>query len=502
MQDTGVRHRLLAILAADAAGYSRLMAVDDVATLGELDAARDVFRANVASHDGKIIDMAGDSVLAVFDTASGAVSAALSIQQLLAAQAEEAPENLRLRFRIGIHLGDVLEKADGTVYGDGVNIAARLQALAEPGGVTVSDAVEAAVRHRIAATFEDLGEQQVKNIVDPVRAFRVVEGLPNGGASRVAPSRQCASRARRWPWWATGGVLGVLGVLAVASLLLLRQFGPAAGKEPPLLSVAVLPFSASGATDAAAADAFTRELSSAVGSAVLYSPVVSHASVMAQLAKTSDVSALARDLNVRYLVDGDLARGGDKVALAVHLIEARSGQQLWGARLEMTEAKVLDWPPLPVARATAELRRVLYEQEIQRLSREPEHAPSARELVFRGFNMDNLGTPEGRIAARRHCEQALRQYPQFAEAADHTGTSSRPEPRFCGPRPSRRRVDPPCRRERAQLRLRVVRARRSADLAKALGSCLRGQRQGVRARPVPCNRPGRARVLPHLPWQG
>jgi adenylate cyclase len=128
------KQRLAAILAADAAGYSLLMAVDDQATVATLDAARAVFRSHIESNQGRVIDMAGDSVLAVFETAAGAVIAALEIQQALPASTNALPENSRMPFRIGVHLGDVIEKTDGTDYGDGVNIAARLQALAEPGG--------------------------------------------------------------------------------------------------------------------------------------------------------------------------------------------------------------------------------------------------------------------------------------------------------------------------------------------------------------------------------
>ena len=173
MSDTGIRQRLAAILAADGVGYSRLMALDERATLTALDAARAVFRCAIESHQGRVIDMAGDSVLAVFDTATGAVSASLVIQAQLAAHSSEVPGDSQLQFRIGVHLGDVIEKADGTVYGDGVNIAARLQGLAEPGGVTVSDSIRSAVRGKVSTAFDDQGEQSVKNIAEPVRAFRL-----------------------------------------------------------------------------------------------------------------------------------------------------------------------------------------------------------------------------------------------------------------------------------------------------------------------------------------
>ena len=132
--ETGMKQRLAAILAADVAGYSRLMAADERATVAALDAARAVFRNQIETNQGRVIDMAGDSVLAVFETATGAVNASLAIQKEINLPGENSAEDRRMRFRIGVHLGDVIEKADGTIYGDGVNIAARLEGLAEAGG--------------------------------------------------------------------------------------------------------------------------------------------------------------------------------------------------------------------------------------------------------------------------------------------------------------------------------------------------------------------------------
>jgi class 3 adenylate cyclase len=167
------KQRLEAILAADVAGYSRLMAADERATVAALDTARSVFRTQIESNQGRVIDMAGDSVLAVFETATGAVSAALAIQGRLKSLGTDVPDDRRMRFRIGVHLGDVIEKADGTVYGDGVNIASRLEGLAEPGGITVSESIRTAVKGKVSARFDDQGAQQVKNIAEPVRAYRV-----------------------------------------------------------------------------------------------------------------------------------------------------------------------------------------------------------------------------------------------------------------------------------------------------------------------------------------
>src|SRR5450432_2523057 len=173
VSESETRQRLAAILMADVAGYSRLMSCDEGGTVAALDRARAVFRTTIGAHRGRVIDMAGDSVLAIFETANGAVASALAIQAELGRRAADVAADCRMLFRIGIHLGDVIEKPDGTIYGDGVNIAARLESIAEPGGVTVSDAVQCAIRQRMNATFDDLGEQRVKNIAEPVRAYRV-----------------------------------------------------------------------------------------------------------------------------------------------------------------------------------------------------------------------------------------------------------------------------------------------------------------------------------------
>ena len=179
MADPEGTRKLEAILAADVAGYSRLMQEDDEATVATLEAYRAVFREKIQAHRGRVVDMAGDSVLAVFEAATGAVRAAFEIQGVLAERNEALPEARRMRFRIGVNLGEVIERPDGTVYGDGVNIAARLESIGEPGGVTVSGTVFDQVKNRVQVGFDFIGEQEVKNIAELVRAYRVVaEGTP------------------------------------------------------------------------------------------------------------------------------------------------------------------------------------------------------------------------------------------------------------------------------------------------------------------------------------
>ena len=160
-------------MAADVAGYAKLMEADEWATVTTLEAYRAVFRERVAGHRGRIVDTAGDSVLAVFPCPVSAVEAAIKIQEELDGRNRTLPKDLRMRFRLGVNLGDVIEGDDGSVYGSEVNVAARIESLAEPGGTTVSEVVHRHVRGKINIEFEDIGEHRVKNIAKPVRAFSI-----------------------------------------------------------------------------------------------------------------------------------------------------------------------------------------------------------------------------------------------------------------------------------------------------------------------------------------
>ena len=157
--DTEIRQKLAAILAADAVGFSRLMGTDERATIAELDANRALIRLHTEAHGGRIVDMAGDSVLAVFASAAGAVRAAVAAQAAVEERGAGVPDDRRMRYRIGVNLGDIIEKADGSIYGDGVNVAARLQSLAEPGGILLSGKIHDEVQGRVDVVLAVAGEQ-------------------------------------------------------------------------------------------------------------------------------------------------------------------------------------------------------------------------------------------------------------------------------------------------------------------------------------------------------
>ena len=297
MSSVELKQRLAAILAADVAGYSRLMAADERATVQSLDAARALFRGRIEANQGRVIDMAGDSVLAVFETAAGAVLAALDVQHEIESLLGDVPEDRRMRFRVGVHLGDVIEKGDGSIYGDGVNIAARLEGLALPGGITVSDAVECAVRNKVSARFVDQGEQAVKNIAHPVRAFRVQAAAPT-------PSPQAADTA-------------------------------AADRSSDKPSIIVLPLvNMSGAPEQEYfADGLTEDILTDL-SRFRELFVISRNTSFKYKGQAVDVKKVARELGVRYVVEGSVRKAGNRVRITVQLIDGESDRHIWAERYD------------------------------------------------------------------------------------------------------------------------------------------------------------------------
>jgi adenylate cyclase len=312
MSDPGFRQRLAAILAADAAGYSRLMSGDERAAVALLDAAREVFRRYTESSQGRVIDMAGDSVLAVFETAAGSVSAALAIQKEVNASAEVLPEDRRMHFRIGIHLGDVIEKPDGTVYGDGVNIAARLQAMAEPGGISVSDSIRSAVRGKLAADFDDQGERSFKNIADPVRVWRMRQA---GGAPEAVGTTHSTERASAGLPVPPAGGPGVL-----------------ASSKP---SIAVRPFTnMSGDPEQQYfSDGITEDIITDL-SKISGLMVIARNTSFAQKYKGADVRAVGHELGVSSMLEGSIRRAGMRVRITAQLVDTATGTHLWAERFD------------------------------------------------------------------------------------------------------------------------------------------------------------------------
>lgn len=343
--DHEMKQRLAAILVADVAGYSRLMAADESATVTALDAARAVFRNRIESNQGRVVDMAGDSVLVVFETATGAMSAALAIQDELRRLAVDVTEERRMLFRIGIHLGEVFEKPDGSVYGDGVNVAARLQALADPGGIVLSDAMRWAVKGKCPAEIQDTGEHQVKNIAEPLRVFKL--GLPRSPSTPLsAPGGSQASPSRP------------------------LDFLPLPDKP----SIAVLAFSnmSNDPQQEYFCDGISEDIITEL-SRFRSLLVIARNSSFTYKGRSVDVRTVAKELGVHYVLEGGVRRAGSRIRLTAQLIDAVSGSHLWAEKYDREVTEIFDIQEELTQQVVVSIAPFIEEAERERLRLRPQH---------------------------------------------------------------------------------------------------------------------------------
>src|SRR4051794_4790990 len=328
-----IDRRLTAVLAADVVGYSRLVQRDEQGTLGRLKAHRgELVEPLVAEHGGRVVKLMGDGILCEFPSAVHAVACAVAIQKGMAERERAVPEVERVRFRIGINVGDVVH-GGGDILGDGVNVAARLEALAEPGGVLLARNVHNQVKDKLAFRFEPAGRHRVKNIAEPVEVWRVAPG-------EVAA--RAAGRWRRWPRPAYAAA-------AALAFLLLLGMGAAgwwwygarspsgAGGPTPLdrPAVAVLPFDDLGGDERQRrlADAFTEDLiTELAGCRDLL--VIARNSVEAFKGESTDVRRVGKELGVRYALEGSLQVEPERVRITAQLIEINTGTHLWSERYD------------------------------------------------------------------------------------------------------------------------------------------------------------------------
>jgi len=330
-----VERRLTAILAADVAGYSRLMGADEEGTLARLKAhRRELTDPKIAEHRGRIVKTTGDGLLAEFASVVDAVRCAVEIQDEMSKRNADVPPERRIEFRVGINLGDIIiDESD--IFGDGVNVAARLEALAEPGGICVSRMVRDQVRDKLASSFEDMGEQQVKNIARPVRAYRVVTDAALGLAA-AAPGRR-----RQVPRWVVaagiaGLILGASGAVAFWRLYQPHHVAPTAASPsatPPALpdkpSIAVLPFvNLSGDP---AQDYLADGLTDNLVDALAQNPglfVIARNATQVYRGTAAAPRAVAKDLGVRYVLEGSVQKSGDRIRVTTQLIDTVNDSHL------------------------------------------------------------------------------------------------------------------------------------------------------------------------------
>jgi adenylate cyclase len=412
MHGERVERKLAAILAADIAGYSRLMGADEEGTLARLkEIRRELGDPKIAEHRGRIVKTTGDGMLVEFQSVVDAVRCAVEWQQGMTARNSDVPADRRIDFRIGINVGDVIIDGED-IYGDGVNIAARLEGLADPGGVCVSERVYEDISGKIEIGFEDIGERALKNIKRPVRVYRMRRAGRAGVSSPAARDgfRQALGVVFRSMTRKRSDARG--DVSEAAPVRASHQASEPAGKP----AIMVLPFrNATGDpeqeyfTDAVTAD-LTVDLSR-----MRDITVISAASALTYKEKDIDMRRLARELRVRYLVLGTIARIRELVRTNVQLVEAATGEQLWGDRFENEFADLPRLENAITGRIAASLNIQLMRAEGRRVEKSTH--PDALDLRLRATSLFHGSVaPENTLAARQLLQRSLSLDPSSAEA--------------------------------------------------------------------------------------
>jgi adenylate cyclase len=372
MAEQILQRKLAAILSADVAGFSRLMGEDEAATVRTLGTCRNLVADVIAKHRGRVVDMPGDNVLAEFASAVDAVQAAAAMQAQLTECNAALPEPRRMTFRIGVNLGDVIED-EGRLYGDGVNIAARIQALAEPGGICVSGKVHEEVRRKLDAAFEDLGEHELKNIAGQIRVFRI----------QGANQRQAAA----------------VPALRAKPSLFVHPFANMSGE-------AEQEFFADGLTE----DIITelsrfRELF-----------VISRNTSFKYKGKPLDVQNVAKELGVQYVVEGSVRKAGNRVRITVQLIDAETDRHIWAERYDRELADIFAIQDEVTGAIVCTLPGRVEAATRDRAARKPTDNMAAYECVLAAKVLHHRSKREDCAQALRLIDRAIELDPDYAHA--------------------------------------------------------------------------------------
>ena len=373
---TRVERRLAAILAADVAGYSRLMGVDEEGTLAALKAIRrELGDPKIAEHRGRIVKTTGDGLLAEFQSVVDAVRCAIEVQRAMADRNAGAPAEKRIEFRFGIHQGDIIVE-DGDIFGDGVNLAARLEGLAEPGGICVSGRVRADAAGKVDVAFDDLGEQSLKNIARPLRVYRVRLG--------EVPATDTPAAALALP-------------------------------DKP--SIAVLPFqNMSGDPEQEYfADGMVEEIITAL-SRIRWLFVIARNSTFTYKGRAVDVKQVGRELGVRYVLEGSVRKGGNRVRITAQLIDATNGAHLWADRFDGSLEDVFELQDKVAISVAGVIEPTLRQSEIERARRKRPDSLDAYDLYLRALPDALAAMPEDADKALALLGKAIDLEPDFAAA--------------------------------------------------------------------------------------
>ena len=411
MTEERAKRKLRAILSADAVGYSRLMQEDESSTIRATEDSKRLMSELIGQFKGRVVDAPGDNLLAEFASVVDAIECAVKIQRKLKTKSAELPDKRQLKFRIGVNLGDVVQEAD-RIYGDGVNIAARIEGLADPGGICISRNVYEHVKNKIALGYEYLGEHTVKNISEPVRVYRVL--MEPGDAGKVIGEKRFIGRISR-----KTSIVALIGLVIIAASLIgwivylqqsvkieaasLEQMAYPLPEKP---SIAVLPFKnlSGDEKDGLIAKGLTEDIITAL-SRVQELFVIASASSFAYEGKTVKISQVSEELGVRYILDGSVQRSKDRLRVTAQLVDAVAGHQLWADRFDRKAEDLFVLQDDLVRQILVELQVKLTDGEMARSYSRGNQNLDAWLLLKQGFN-EGFKFTQGGMARARELFQA------------------------------------------------------------------------------------------------
>jgi adenylate cyclase len=428
MNTESFKRKLTAIFSADVVGYSRLMGEDDAATVKTITAYREIMAALIKQHRGRMVDSPGDNVLAEFASVVDAAQCAVAVQKEFQARNADLPENRRMQFRIGVNLGDIIEEGE-RIYGDGVNIAARLEALADPGGICISKTAFEHIESKLPFGYEYIGKQTVKNITKPVGAYRV---LMEPRISGVADEEEGeADMAKRRKPFLVGAVVLLFVIIGFGAwYFYLRSFPSAvepASKErmafplPEKPSIAVLPFV--NMSDDPNQDFFCDGITDQIITYLSMNPnmfVIARNSVFTYKGKPVKIQQVAEELGVRYVLEGSVQSVENRLRLTAQLIDALTGKLLWAERYDRDLKDIFALQDEITARILEELQvKLVFGEEYRRVGG-PKNLDFIQKMS-KGWSYFLLFTPESNAQARQMYEEAITIEPEAANAYDMLG---------------------------------------------------------------------------------
>ncbi len=419
MANEGFKRKLAAILSADAKGYSRLMEEDEEATIRTITEYRKIIIKQVKQNDGRVVDSPGDNVLAEFASVVDALKCAVQTQKEITERNDSLPENRKMEFRIGVNLGDVAEEGD-RIYGDGVNIAARIESLAEAGGICISRTSYDQVKNKLELGYEYLGEHKVKNIAEPVRVYKVL--LEPEAAGKVIGEKR--KEKRRMTLAAVIALLIGLGGLAGWYLYieLAKKITPASVEKmayplPDKPSIAVLPFDnmSGDPQQDHFSDGITEQIIASL-SKVPYIFVIARNSTFTYKGKPVKVNQVAEELGVQYVLEGSVQRSNDQVRITAQLIDAIAGHHIWAEKYDRQIKDIFAMQDDIAMKIMAELQVKLTVKELGRLSATKTKNLKAYEKFLMGSEHFWRRTEGDSQQARKLAQEAISLDPEYGAA--------------------------------------------------------------------------------------